>query len=179
MRVIVCGGRDFCDRQWLFEALDRVHERNPITLLRQGGQMKRHPDDAHLPPQKQRRIGADWLALCWAKARMVNHDTVNADWKRFGAAAGPIRNGMMIRDNDIDRVIEFPGGDGTADMVEKARQAGIKISTMVAPLDRAEIKVGARPEPTVAQRGRAIELATPEPHIPTRLPPDTGQMSLI
>lgn len=157
MRVIVCGGRDFCDQEWLFDALDRINARHGITFLRQGGQVKQHPEDANLPAAKRRRIGADHLAKRWAMSRMISHDTVEADWKRLGAAAGPIRNGMMIRENDIDAVIAFPGGDGTADMVKKARDAGIRVFEMVRPADRDEIKAG--PAPDVAP-ARAIQLET-------------------
>ena len=157
MRVIVCGGRDFCDQDWLFDALDRIHARRPITFLRQGGQVKQHPEDANLPAARRRRIGADHMAKRWAMSRLIDHDTVNADWKRLGAAAGPIRNGMMIRENDIDAVIAFPGGDGTADMVTKARAAGIHVFEMVRPADRDEIKVG---PPPASAAPRAIQLET-------------------
>lgn len=184
MRVIVCGGRDFCDQEWLFDALDRIHARRPITFLRQGGQVKRHPDDAHLPAQKQRRIGADYFAKRWAMSRMVNHDEVKAEWDRFGAAAGPIRNGMMLRENDIDAIIDFPGGDGTADMVKKAAAAGLKRFEMIRPMDRDEIKIAPPPFKAPAPaRAAALEavIAADEKRLKPETEPTTtrGQLNLL
>ena len=49
-----------------------------------------------------------------------------ADWKRHGRAAGPIRNGEMLKDRP-DLVVAFPGGKGTANMVTQATNAGIEI----------------------------------------------------
>ena len=49
-----------------------------------------------------------------------------ADWERYGKSAGPIRNQAMINCNP-KLVIAFPGGCGTANMVGKAKQAGIKV----------------------------------------------------
>lgn len=186
MRVIVCGGRDFADADWLFATLDHLHRRRPITLVRQGGQMARHPDDAALPAQKQRRIGADYLAKRWAISRMIDNEEVKADWGRLGAAAGPIRNGMMIRENDVDCVIAFPRadgsiGDGTADMLKKARDAGIKTIEVVRRPDLVELRnaepAAVPPPPSPKAPERAIPLA--EAAKPAAEPPVDPQMSLI
>lgn len=48
-----------------------------------------------------------------------------ADWKKHGKAAGPIRNGIMLRDGKPDMVVAFPGGRGTANMVDQARLADL------------------------------------------------------
>jgi hypothetical protein len=164
MRVIVCGGRDFCDKEWLAEALDRWHARRGIDFLRQGGQVMRHPEDAHLPMAKRRRIGADYFAKRWAISRMIDHDEIRADWDRYGAAAGPIRNGMMLRPGDIDWVISFPGGDGTADMLRKARDAEIKVSEFIRPEKRPMIVVK-YPGKDLPPQARAIPLAPTKPAV--------------
>jgi hypothetical protein len=57
----------------------------------------------------------------------VLHVTIQADWKRYGPAAGPLRNAEMLHEYQPDGVIAFPGGKGTTDMIKKARQAGIKV----------------------------------------------------
>ena len=50
-----------------------------------------------------------------------------ADWKANAKAAGPIRNAEMLADFKPDTVIAFPGGRGTADMVRKAKAAGVRV----------------------------------------------------
>jgi hypothetical protein len=50
-----------------------------------------------------------------------------ADWARHGNAAGLVRNQQMLDDGKPDLAVAFPGGKGTADMVRRARKAGIPI----------------------------------------------------
>jgi len=109
MRVLVTGGRDFSDRTLLFEALDRLHSLHGFTVLIHG--------DAS---------GADRLAGEWATERGVEVLACPADWKTHGRAAGPIRNKEMLNEKP-QLVVAFPGGKGTADMVAKARKAGVKV----------------------------------------------------
>jgi len=108
--LIVCGGRDFADRAFLFAALDAVHRKRPITTLAQG-----------CCP-----TGADAFAVEWAKARGVRCIGFQANWREFGASAGPRRNRQML-DYGVDGVVAFPGNRGTADMVRIARAAGVTV----------------------------------------------------
>lgn len=110
MRLIVCGGRTYRDRAAVFAALDRAHAKRPITLLIYGGAR-----------------GADDLAFAWAAAHGVPSQVVIAKWDRLGPAAGPERNGRMIREWRAEGVIAFPGGRGTADMVRQAEAAGLPV----------------------------------------------------
>lgn len=48
-----------------------------------------------------------------------------ADWDCWGKAAGPIRNGRMVR--GIDMLVAFPGGNGTADCVRQAEAVGVRV----------------------------------------------------
>lgn len=50
-----------------------------------------------------------------------------ADWEQCGRQAGPLRNARMLAEGRPDAVIAFPGGKGTADMVRKARAAGLPV----------------------------------------------------
>src|SRR5262245_12111003 len=109
MRVLVTGGRDFADRDLLFGALDRIHEEKPFSVLVHGGAK-----------------GADRLAGEWATARGVAVEAHPAAWKQYCRAAGVIRNSTML-DPKPALVLAFPGGKGTADMVQKAKQAGIEV----------------------------------------------------
>lgn len=109
MRVLVTGGRKYRDRQRLYLELDRLHEAKGIDLVIQGG-----------------ATGADALARDWCAERMVSYRNFPANWS-LGRAAGPIRNAEMLKEGRPDLVVAFPGGDGTADMVSKARRAGVAI----------------------------------------------------
>lgn len=109
MKVLVCGGRDFNDRELLFKTLDRLHRANPITLVIHGGAR-----------------GADALGDQWADAEFVECKAFQADWDTHGKAAGPIRNSQMLQEKP-DLVVACPGGPGTADMVRKARAAGVAV----------------------------------------------------
>jgi YspA, cpYpsA-related SLOG family len=109
LRVVVTGGRDFDGRVTVFEALDQVHESTPIVLLIHGA-----------------AAGADALASEWAESRGVPAEAYPADWSQYGRAAGPVRNAHMLARRP-DLLIAFPGGRGTADMVRRAKAAGVAV----------------------------------------------------
>lgn len=109
MRIIVCGGRDFTDCDIVEDVLDRLHEDERITQLIHGSAR-----------------GADTLAGAWARDRSIPVTPMPANWKKYGKKAGPIRNREMLNQSP-DMVVAFPGGRGTADMVEQARRAGVKV----------------------------------------------------
>lgn len=112
MKVLVCGGRNYNDEAYVFKYLDFVHENanGPISVIINGGAM-----------------GADELSSKWSVSRNKQLWVYKADWKKHGKAAGPIRNQQMIDDGKPDFVIAFPGGKGTADMVRRARAAGVPV----------------------------------------------------
>ena len=104
-RVLVCGGREFSDRDLLARKLSDLD----IALLIHGGAR-----------------GADSMAGNWAQAMGIPVQVYPALWHLDGKAAGPIRNSRMLADSKPDLVIAFPGGNGTADMVRKSRLAGVE-----------------------------------------------------
>ena len=108
MRVLVCGGRDFDERVYLYRVLDDLHPRP--TLIIHG--------NAH---------GADWLAGEWAVERDIPVREFVADWRTHGKAAGPMRNAKMLADGKPDLVIAFKGGAGTANMKALARKSRIEV----------------------------------------------------
>lgn len=121
MRVLVCGGRDYDDRQREFEVLSKLHLERGITAIIHG--------DA---------TGADTFAVAWIVNRHLEAADLRrpfrceaipfpADWKKHGKAAGPIRNQRMLDEGKPDLVLAFPGGKGTADMVNRARKAGVPV----------------------------------------------------
>jgi UDP-N-acetylmuramoylalanine-D-glutamate ligase len=107
MRVLVCGGRDYDDKTLMFKVLDSLPK---ITLLIAG--------DAK---------GADQMAHYWAAMREVTSKKYAAEWRVYGPAAGPIRNQVMLERGKPELVVAFPGGRGTADMVSRAKKAGVKV----------------------------------------------------
>lgn len=109
-RVLVCGGRGYADRDFLAEVLDRIHAVDPIEAIIHGN-----------------ANGADSLAGWWADLRGVKNIPHPADWKKHGKAAGPIRNQEMIDISEPTVVLAFPGGRGTADMIRRARKAGVPV----------------------------------------------------
>jgi hypothetical protein len=114
MRVLVCGGRDFRDREAVYNVLDPL--RDKMGALMCGG-----------------APGADTLAWDWGWSRNFHCERYFADWKTHGRAAGPLRNQRMIDEGKPDLVIAFPGGRGTADMIRRAETAGIEVRSVPLP----------------------------------------------
>lgn len=108
MRVLVCGGRDYKDRERMFQILDALSD---VDCIIEGGAR-----------------GADSLAGEWADARSVALEVYPADWNVHGKSAGHIRNQQMLDEGKPDLVIAFPGGRGTANMVLRAEQACVRVA---------------------------------------------------
>lgn len=106
-RVLVCGGRDYNDRDHIWNTLVVIPD---VTCIIHGC-----------------ATGADHEAMCVAEALGIKHAPFRADWHTHGKAAGPIRNARMLKDGKPDLVIAFPGGRGTADMIRQATAAGIPV----------------------------------------------------
>lgn len=111
MRVLVCGGRDYKDKDFVFDVLAEQHDiLGRIDVIIQGGAR-----------------GADTFAAQWAASRAVPNWEFKADWERYGRGAGAVRNGIMLKDGKPQLVIAFPGGNGTQDMVVRAKKAGLPV----------------------------------------------------
>lgn len=113
MRVLVCGGRDFDDWGKLDKKLDELlHSKGyyyAFTIIEGGAK------------------GADFLARVWAKYMDIPFEEYPADWNKHGKAAGGIRNQQMLDEGKPDLVVAFAGGAGTADMVRRAKKAGVEV----------------------------------------------------
>lgn len=108
MRVLVCGGRDYRDRDKVFAVLDELLPK--MSWLMCGG-----------------APGADTIAWDWGWSRNFHCQRYLADWKTHGPKAGPIRNQQMLTEGEPSVVIAFRGGRGTADMIRRARAAGVEV----------------------------------------------------
>ena len=108
--MLVCGGRGYEDAVRVYAVLDDLG----IDEIVEGG-----------------AEGADLIARGWAWRREVVCHTYPAQWKKHGRSAGPLRNAQMLKANpDLDLVVAFPGGPGTANMVTQARRAGIPVTVL-------------------------------------------------
>ena len=113
-RVIIAGTRDFDDY----------------------GLLCRHTDYKLSVKRTERRIvivsgaakGADALGEQYARERGYKLVRYSADWEKYGKAAGPIRNDVMAR--NADALIAYWDGrsPGTWNMIQTARNYGLKVS---------------------------------------------------
>ena len=123
MKVLVCGGRDFTDWPFFrvkmeeialarFPRMDADEYGNflyKVTIISGGAK------------------GADTLAADWAAVNWAGYEEYRADWNKHGKAAGPIRNQQMLDEGKPDLVIAFLGGNGTNDMINRAKKADIEV----------------------------------------------------
>ena len=123
MKVLVCGGRQFNEPDFMFNELDYYHGEFGFSAVIEG--------DAE---------GADRWAGLWALAHGIDLRKFPANWKKHGRAAGPIRNKQMLEEGRPGLVIAFPGGKGTANMVKQARAAGIQVIEVSATTDKEDTR---------------------------------------
>lgn len=112
MKLLVCGGRDFNDRASLAGWMNEVCAGTSLELVTVIHGAAR---------------GADSLAGVIAKDAYVRVEEYPADWDQHGKAAVPIRNQRMLDEGKPDLVLAAPGGRGTADMVRRAKAAGVRV----------------------------------------------------
>lgn len=135
--ILVCGGRDYgvipkkTDKTYQakraeYELVMRVLD----TLSREHSKFYT-PNDNWLPSDiciiEGGAKGADSAAADWAVVNWTKLKTFKADWNKYGKSAGYRRNIQMLTEGKPDLVVAFPGGKGTAMMVDIAKKAGVKV----------------------------------------------------
>lgn len=110
MRVIICGGRRYSDKEFMFKWLDTFDKKEHIATVIHGGAR-----------------GADTLAGEWATTRGKLLIVEYADWDRYGFSAGPRRNRQMLEKYSPDMVVAFTGGKETVDMIEAAGEYDVPV----------------------------------------------------
>lgn len=116
MKVLVCGGRQYGDAH----KVDRVLAELLLDRYQPTAKKQAHVIIEGGAP------GADHLARKWAERYGIHCATVKARWANYNAAAGPLRNAVMLSLGP-DLVVAFPGGVGTANMVRQAEAAGVEV----------------------------------------------------
>lgn len=131
IRLLVFGGRDFKDYRFLGTLLDTL-----LTTVKGTGGQIIYLVEGEAP-------GADILAKSWAEWRRIPVLPFKAKWddltapdavikinkygRKYNARAGFDRNQQMIDEGKPTLAVAFPGGNGTNDMVERCKKAGISI----------------------------------------------------
>lgn len=142
MRFLVCGGRDYAVVTTVQQegssgpVLNKgyyqyQHVFNTLNAIAQTYSKEYNPTDNWLPLDitiiSGAAKGADSAAADWAIVNYANLEEYPADWKTHGKSAGFIRNKQMLEEGKPDYVIAFPGGKGTAMMVDIAKKAKVPV----------------------------------------------------
>ena len=110
MRVLICGDRNWTD----IIAIAREIQALPLDAVIVTGGAR----------------GADTIAHDFAAAHGNPTEVHYAQWEKHGKSAGPIRNQEMLACG-LDLVLAFHpdlrASKGTADMVRRARKAGLEV----------------------------------------------------
>lgn len=126
MKLLVCGGRDYRDRDLVWTTLEAaVHYAGCAEII------------CGYDPGDGRYQGADQLAYEWAQESAFPCRVFPADWRKLGRRAGPIRNSLMAADKP-DQCVAFPRangewGPGTLDMIGKAARSGTRVERVMRP----------------------------------------------
>jgi YspA, cpYpsA-related SLOG family len=117
VRVLICGDRNWTDYDLIVRTLEGLGASAPLGHTVIDG-VARGADS----------LGNRAAMTLWPR---INHMRFPADWRKFGKAAGPIRNRQMLATGRPDLVLAFHDdlehSKGTADMVRIARQAGVPV----------------------------------------------------
>ncbi len=111
MRLLVCGSRNWREHGPIRR---EILARQPDIIIEGGAP------------------GADLLSRDVAIQLGISFLEFSAEWKRYGRAAGPIRNKRQLVEGKPDEVIAFhqdiEQSKGTADMVKQALKKGIPVT---------------------------------------------------
>ena len=138
MRILVCGGRDFGNLAVLVRrritsgpAYDKAKQEYEFIMRKLNElslEWPKTPPDRYgnfLPAVtiiSGKASGVDSVAIDWAVVNWCQRLEFEADWVKYGRAAGPIRNQRMLVEGKPDLVVAFPGGSGTENMKRIAKQ---------------------------------------------------------
>jgi len=115
MKILICGDRNWGQPDKIKKHLLKYNN-NCDTIITGGAN------------------GADWYANLFAKELGLQTVVVEARWKEFGKAAGPMRNTQML-DLGPDKVVAFhsniQNSKGTLNCIYQAKERGIPVEIIV------------------------------------------------
>ena len=112
MKITIGGCRDYSDYSQFKEFVDEyIEQLNTEEIIIISGHCS----------------GVDMMAERYAEEKGLKTEIFPADWKRYGRAAGPVRNKTMV--DNCDRVIAFWDNKsrGTASLIKYAEKMGKEI----------------------------------------------------
>ena len=115
MRILICGGRRFSDYELLSDVIEKAVENvtEPVEIV-----------SGHC-------AGADMLAERYANEHNISLTVMKPEWRKYGRAAGVIRNRQMLEyvSETSALVLAFWDGisRGTKNTIETARKMGINV----------------------------------------------------
>ena len=71
--------------------------------------------------------GTDLMAKRYAMQNKINYKEFPADWKRYGKAAGPIRNKLIVDASDAVIAFLSPSSKGTLNSINYAKKQKKKL----------------------------------------------------
>lgn len=114
MIVLATGSRDWNNKRIIEDVLKGLKASHSGLLVVQGGAR-----------------GADKIVRETCTELGIECKTVDAEWVRYGKAAGVIRNQRMLDEYKPDLVIAFlftfSQNKGTRDMINRAEQAHVRV----------------------------------------------------
>lgn len=133
-RILVCGGRKFASNQFHYSRLDVQRTAAELRFLYNvlfslciDKDQKRHWMRKGLTIIHGDAPGADRAAGKWPENTWAKVKAFPADWKKYGKAAGAVRNKQMLDEGTPDLVVAFPGGKGTANMISQSLYRGVPV----------------------------------------------------
>lgn len=115
MRILVCGDRNWTDRDAIRTELELLHDERGLSAVIHGAAR-----------------GADRLAGEWARDHDVIEVASPADWANLGRRAGMVRNASMLAQEKPDAVLAFHdnigASRGTKNMADRAIRAGFPVT---------------------------------------------------
>ena len=121
MRVIICGGRDFIDYDFMFKKLDMIFANSkPVEIVSGKNKMEVKDDKGRVI----KITGADYYGERYAEKNGIAVKPFPADWAQ-GRKAGPLRNEEMAK--YATHCVAFWDGNsrGTKDMIDRAKAHGL------------------------------------------------------
>mgnify|MGYP001067196822 CR=1 FL=1 len=122
MIVLICGDRNWTDRKAIEDFINTLPRGSVIV-----------EGDCR---------GADRIAGAIGEAKGFHVYKFQANWSRYGKAAGPIRNEKMIVYGKPDLVVAFHNdlskSRGTRDMINRAKRHGIPYQVIKSDNQQAE-----------------------------------------